>query len=150
MKVSRDFKEFLELLNGHKVRYLIVGGYAIAYHSRPRYTDDIDVWIEADPDNAQNIINALSDFGFPAEGLDKKEFSVPNKIIQLGLPPQRIDILTSIDGVDFKNAWTKRVESIFGEVPVYYIALDDLLANKSASGRDKDLADVKWIKQYSD
>ncbi len=148
VNVSRDFKEFLELLNVHKVKYLIVGGYAVAFHSRPRYTDDIDLWIEADRNNAEKVLNVLQDFGFPVESLTTEELSQNNKIIQLGLPPHRIDIITSIDGVSFNHAFENRVNGKFADVPVWFISLEDILVNKRSSGREKDRADVQWIEKY--
>ncbi len=149
MKVSKDFREFLELLNSHEVRFLIVGGYAVAFHSRPRYTDDIDIFIEAEPGNAGRIIKALDSFGFPLSNIAIEDLSGAGKIIQLGMPPQRIDIITSINGVSFSRAWNNRVSGKFGDVPVFYISFEDLLANKKASAREKDLADIQWIKKYS-
>ena len=148
MKVSKDFKEFIELLNKNNVNYLLVGGYAVGYHSRPRYTEDIDIWIEPSLENAKKIIHVLNKFGFTGVSVSIEELIQPEKIIQLGLPPQRIDILTSIDGVNFNEAWERRIVDSFGDIPVFIISLKDLIKNKSSSGRIKDLQDIEWIKMY--
>jgi len=146
--VSKDFKEFIELLNKNNVNYLLVGGYAVGYHSRPRYTEDIDIWIEPSLENAKKIIHVLNKFGFTGVSVSIEELIQPEKIIQLGLPPQRIDILTSIDGVNFNEAWERRIVDSFGDIPVFIISLKDLIKNKSSSGRIKDLQDIEWIKMY--
>lgn len=148
MKVSKDFKEFIELLNKNNVNYLLVGGYAVGYHSRPRYTEDIDIWIQPSLENAKKIIHVLNKFGFTGVSVSIEELIQPEKIIQLGLPPQRIDILTSIDGVNFNDAWERRIVDSFGDIPVFIISLKDLIKNKSSSGRTKDLQDIEWIKMY--
>jgi len=148
VKVSKDFKEFIELLNKNNVNYLLVGGYAVGYHSRPRYTEDIDIWIQPSLENAKKIIHVLNKFGFTGVSVSIEELIQPEKIIQLGLPPQRIDILTSIDGVNFNDAWERRIVDSFGDIPVFIISLKDLIKNKSSSGRTKDLQDIEWIKMY--
>ena len=148
MKASKDFKEFIELLNKNNVNYLLVGGYAVGYHSRPRYTEDIDIWIQPSLENAKKIIHVLNKFGFTGISVSIEELIQPEKIIQLGLPPQRIDILTSIDGVNFNDAWERRIVDSFGDIPVFIISLKDLIKNKSSSGRTKDLQDIEWIKMY--
>ncbi len=148
MKIIKDLQEFLALLQKNDVRYLIVGGYAIAYHARPRYTDDIDIWIEANPANAVKIINVLSEFGFPTETLNPDEISEKGKIIQLGLPPNRIDIITSIEGVDFEEAWGNREKGSIGTIPVNIISFDDLMKNKKSTARLKDRLDVEWLNTY--
>jgi len=148
VKVNKDFKEFIELLNKNNVNYLLVGGYAVGYHSRPRYTEDIDIWIQPSLENAKKIIHVLNKFGFTGVSVSIEELIQPEKIIQLGLPPQRIDILTSIDGVNFNEAWERRIVDSFGDIPVFIISLKDLIKNKSSSGRTKDLQDIEWIKMY--
>jgi len=148
VKASKDFKEFIELLNKNNVNYLLVGGYAVGYHSRPRYTEDIDILIEPSLENAKKIIHVLNKFGFTGISVSIEELIQPEKIIQLGLPPQRIDILTSIDGVNFNDAWERRIVDSFGDIPVFIISLKDLIKNKSSSGRIKDLQDIEWIKMY--
>ena len=108
--LSKDFKEFLELLNENKVKYLVVGGYAVAFHGHPRYTKDIDVWIELSPDNANNLLNALKKFGFGSLGLKPDDFLESDQIIQLGYPPNRIDILTTLKDLKFEDCYKTKVE----------------------------------------
>ena len=127
MKVSKDSKELLELLNKNNIKYIIVGGYALGYHSRPRYTEDIDIWIEASYENAEKIIHALHEFGFASLHITIDDLIQPEKVIQLGLPPQRIDILTSIDGIDFQEAWEQKIEAKFGNIDVAILSLNDLI-----------------------
>jgi hypothetical protein len=109
--LSKDFKEFIELLNIHSVRYVVVGGYSVAFHGYPRYTKDLDVWIESSAENADNMMRALEEFGFGSLGLKAKDFLERNQIIQLGLPPSRIDILTTLTNLQFEDCYKKRIES---------------------------------------
>ena len=146
MQINLDFKEFFESFNTHNVRYLVVGGYAVIYHTGPRATVDIDVLIEASPENAKRVMTALSGFGFGGIGLKEADFATPGQTVQLGYPPNRIDINTSITGVDFAQAHARRCTSTYGGIPVAYIGLEDLLRNKEAVGRDKDLLDVKLLR----
>ncbi|GBE90894.1 hypothetical protein NCWK1_0614 [Nostoc cycadae WK-1] len=131
------------MLNDNNVRYLIVGGYAVAIHGHPRYTKDIDIWIEMSVENANNIIQALKQFGFSSLGLKPEDFLTPDQIIQLGYPPNRIDLLTSIDGVNFENCYPLRLEFRIDNIVVNFIDLDNLKKNKAASGRLQDLADLE-------
>jgi hypothetical protein len=141
--LNQDFKEFIQFLNANNVRYLVVGGYAVAIHGHPRYTKDLDIWLEMSPENAENLIQALKQFGFSSLGLQSQDFLTPNQIIQLGYPPHRIDLLTNIDGVDFANCYPSRLEIIIDDVVVNFIDLDNLRKNKQASGRLQDLADLE-------
>ena len=141
--LSPDFKEFIELLNAHRVEYLIVGGYALAFHGHPRYTKDIDVWIAAHAENAQKMIKALVEFGFSA--LTQADFLEPDNVIQLGFPPNRIDILTSIDGVTFESCLPDALVVEVDGVPIQLIGIHKLIENKTASGRLQDLADVEKL-----
>jgi hypothetical protein len=141
--LNQDFKEFIQFLNANNVRYLVVGGYAVAIHGHPRYTKDLDIWLEMSPENAENLIQALKQFGFGSLGLQSQDFLTPNQIIQLGYPPHRIDLLTNIDGVDFANCYPSRLEIIIDDVVVNFIDLDNLRKNKQASGRLQDLADLE-------
>lgn len=141
-KLQADLKEFIELLNSHGVEYLIVGGHAVAFHGHPRFTGDIDFFIRMTPPNAQRLLAALNDFGFGSVGITEHDLLEPKRIVQLGRPPNQIDILTSISGVDFDSAWQTRVESIMDDQPVILIGWNELLRNKKAAGRQKDLADV--------
>jgi hypothetical protein len=133
-------------LNSKQVEYLIVGGHAVAFHGYPRYTGDIDFFIRPSPENAQRIIAVLTDFGFRRD-LSAQDFETPGRIIQLGRPPNRIDLLTAISGVDFDEAWASRVQSKMDGLAVAFIGKDALLKNKHASGRTKDLADVEQLEE---
>lgn len=141
--LNQDFKEFIESLNDNQVRYLVVGGYAVALHGYPRYTKDIDIWIEITPENADRMIRALTQFGFGSLGLVAEDFLEPDQIIQLGYPPARIDILTSIPGVDFADCYDKRVQVEIDGVRINFIDLENLKRSKRASGRLQDLADLE-------
>jgi hypothetical protein len=145
MEVQKDFKELLKLFNAHNVQYLIVGGYALAYYGAPRYTGDIDILIKSDSNNASLILKALNEFGFGSVGLKLDDFTNTDNIVQLGYPPVRIDIMTSISGVSWENAYNGREEGKYGDVPVYFIGLDQYIQNKRASGRKKDLADLEAL-----
>lgn len=141
--LSQDFKEFIELLNANQVRYLVVGGYAVAIHGYPRYTKAIDIWVENTPENAENLVHALEQFGFGSLELQVSDFLEPDTIIQLGYPPNRIDLLTSLLGVTFHECFQKRVEVDLGGIVVVFIDVEDLKKNKTSTGRMQDLADVE-------
>lgn len=141
--LSKDFKEFIELLNVHSVRYLVVGGYAVAFHGYPRYTKDLDVWIELSPENADNIIKALETFGFGSLGLKTEDFLEDDQIIQLGYPPNRIDILTTLKEIKFEDCYKERIEIEIQGVKINFIDLENLKQNKRATGRPQDLADAE-------
>ena len=145
MEAQPDFKELLELFSAHGVEYLIIGGYALAFHGAPRYTGDIDLLVKPDLDNAQKVMNALHEFGFGAVGLSVDDFAEPEQIIQLGVPPVRVDIVTSITGVSWEQAEANRVSGRYGGVPTFYIGREDFIKNKKASGRHKDLADIEAL-----
>lgn len=137
-----DFREFFRWFEEHAVEYLLVGGYAVGYHGYPRATMDLDVWIAATAENARRVIAALTDFGFGGDTLNESMFLVPDQIIRMGLPPMRIEILTSIDGVEFAEAYQERIEDELDGVPVSLISLDHLKRNKQIAARPKDLADL--------
>jgi hypothetical protein len=143
--LNQDFKEFIQLLNDNQVKYLVIGGYAVAVHGHPRYTKDIDIWIEISEENAQNLVTALTQFGFESLGLTSDDFQTPNQIIQLGYPPNRIDLITNPDGIDFQTCYDSKIEVILNDVPVKFINLDNLKKNKLASGRLQDLADLEKL-----
>lgn len=142
MQLDPDFSEFVALLAAHDVRYMIVGGYAVAAHGLPRATGDLDAWIRPDRDNARRVLEVLVEFGFGGLGITQDDLSSPDLVIQLGYPPYRIDLLTRIDGVDFESAWPRRIEVLLDTVRVPFIGRDDLIANKRAVGRPQDVADV--------
>jgi len=135
----------LELLNGKKVEYLIVGAYALAFHGHPRFTGDIDIFVNSTDENARKIIEALNEFGFESLGLEPDDFQEPDNIIQLGFSPIRIDFLTSIDGVTWDEALNGSVTGTYGDIPVKYLGKNEFIKNKKASGRLKDLADIEEI-----
>lgn len=141
--LSKDFIEFIELLNAHNVRYLVVGGYAVALHGHPRYTKDLDVWIELSPKNAENIINALEEFGFGSLGLTPEDFLERDQIIQLGYPPNRIDIMTTLKEIQFNDCYKGKVEIQIQGIKINFIDLENLKLNKRATGRPQDLADAE-------
>ncbi len=142
LTLDQDFREFIQLLNDNKVRYLVVGGYAVAIHGHPRYTKDIDVWLWLDPQNAEKVIEAIRQFGFGSLDLQAEDFLVVDQIIQLGYPPNRIDLLTSLPGVDFEDCYLDRFITEIDGVNVSFINLENLKTNKQASGRAQDLADL--------
>lgn len=140
---SQDFKEFIQFLNDNEVHYLVVGGYAVALHGYPRYTKDIDIWIESSLDNADRLLKALNQFGFGLVGLKIEDFLEPDQIIQLGYPPNRIDLLTSLVGVEFESCYESRIMVTIEDMLVNFIDIANLKKNKKASGRLQDLADVE-------
>lgn len=144
--LSKDFKEFIELLNEHNVKYLLVGGYAVAFHGHPRYTKDLDVWIELSPENADKVIKSLEKFGFGLLGLKPGDFLESDQIIQLGYPPNRIDILTTLKKLKFESCYKVRVEVEIQGLKINFIDLESLKQNKLATGRPQDLADVENLK----
>jgi len=145
MALNQDFKEFIQSLNANEVRYLVVGGYAVAQHGYPRYTKDIDIWIEMRPENASKIVKALEQFGFASLGLQEEDFLKADQIIQLGYPPNRIDLLTTLPGIDFSACYPLRVIVEVEQTPVNFIDLENLKKNKQASGRHQDLADLEHL-----
>ena len=145
MKLQRDLREFIELLNSHGVEYLVVGGHAVAFHGYPRFTGDVDFFVRSTAENARRLIAVLAAFGFGQAGLDEATLMQPEKIVQLGVPPNRIDLLTSISGVDFVDAWSDRIPDALDGVPVAFVSKRTLVANKRASGRPKDLVDLEKL-----
>lgn len=143
--LNEDFKEFVALLHSNQVEYLIVGGYALAAYGHPRYTGDLDFWIGTDPANARRVLVALEQFGFGALGIGLDDLTTPDRVVQMGFPPRRIDLLTSIDGVDFAPAFAKRVTVQLDDQNLSFIALEDFKTNKRTTGRHKDLADLEVL-----
>lgn len=148
MELPNDFKEFIELLNEHNVQYLIVGGYAVGFHSRPKFTHDIDFWIKNTSENAALIVKVLNDFGFENLDITIEDLKSPNKIIQLGNEPMRIDLMTSVSGLNFNSSFKNKVVAKYFDVNANFINIKDLIQNKRESGRKKDLFDIEWIEQY--
>ncbi|MBM3328000.1 MAG: hypothetical protein FJY67_00815 [Calditrichaeota bacterium] len=143
--LSSDFKEFLKLLTSHKVRYLLIGGFAVGVHGYPRATGDMDLWVAIDPDNADRIVLAIREFGFDLPDLNRESFVQKNKVIRMGLPPQRIELLTSISGVDFDDCFAKREMVEIDGIKVSLIDRASLIANKRAAGRHRDLDDLEHL-----
>jgi hypothetical protein len=133
-------------LNARKVKAVVVGGHALAFHGHPRYTKDLDLFVEPTAENAARLLDALADFGFGGVGLTTDDFSSPGKIVQLGVAPNRVDLMTAIDGVSFDDAWAGRVSGTFGQQPVAYLGRSEFLRNKQAAGRPQDLADIDAIR----
>jgi hypothetical protein len=142
VQMSSDFAELLRLFNDSNVRYLIVGGYAVMLYSEPRYTKDLDIWIDASAENSVKVFGALAEFGAPLSGLSADDFAHEGFFYQIGLPPSRIDIVMSIDGVKFEEAWPNRTKAEIGGQQCWFIGRKDLITNKRASGRHIDLHDV--------
>jgi hypothetical protein len=145
MELDKDFNEFVELFIAHDVQFLIIGGYALAAHGFPRATGDLDAWVWASDSNAAKIITALDAFGFANVGISVSDFLREDSVVQLGYPPYRIDILTSIDGLEFAEAWASRVMVRINNMDVPFISRDDLITNKTAVGRPQDIADVQRL-----
>ena len=145
MEVQSDFRDLLALLNAHGVDYLVVGGYALAFHGAPRFTGDIDILVRPDSENAKRVLEALADFGFSFLNLTVDDFQIPNKVVQLGVPPVRIDLITSITGVSWEEADAHKESGTFGDIPVNYLGRRQFIANKRATGRKKDLADIEAL-----
>ena len=144
-RLPSDFSEFLRLLTGHQVEYLLVGGYAVAYHGYPRATGDMDIWVRSTPENAARVIRALQEFGFNVPELQPELFLQPERIIRMGVPPLRIELFTSFSGVAFAECYAERVIAELAGIPVALINLRHLRLNKQASGRHKDLADLEHL-----
>ncbi len=145
METQKDFKELLELFNRHKVKYVIVGAYALAFHGCPRYTGDLDLLVKPDPDNAKKIIEAIKKFGFESLNLTIEDFSSPEKVVQLGIPPIRVDLITSLTALTWEQIESHKVKGEYGSIPVYFIGKTELIINKKSLGRHKDLADIESI-----
>jgi hypothetical protein len=144
--MSKDFQDILRAFNAYTVKYLVVGGFAFGVHLEPRTTKDIDLWIRTDPENAKAVFQALAELGAPIAGMTLDDF-MDGTVFQMGQPPERIDILQQVSGLDFDKAWEHRVEGFIDEkTPAFVISKDDLICNKLASGREQDLLDVKRLR----
>src|ERR1041385_439372 len=145
--LNPDFNDMLSCLKDEKVEFLIVGAYALAAHGFPRATGDLDIWVRNDPENAQSIMRALSKFGAPARELSAEDLTSKDLIVQFGVEPCRIDLLTGITGVEFEEAWRNRVSIKIDNLEIFILSKKDLLTNKVATGRDKDQGDIVWLKK---
>jgi predicted nucleotidyltransferase len=146
-RLSSDLREFIHLLNTKSVKYVIVGAWALAYHARPRYTGDIDIFIAREQDNADRLMEVIEAFGFGQSGIKREDFLQVDHVIQLGRAPNRIDILTGISGVAFDEAWGSREQGNISNIAVFVISRDLLIKNKRAANRDKDQADIKLLEK---
>jgi hypothetical protein len=145
MELDPNFREFIGLLRAREVRFLVVGGYAVALHGHPRFTGDLHIWLPVDADTAGAVLAALEDFGFGGVGLTVEDFLAEDRVVQLGRPPLRIDLMTSLDGVGFEEAHERRETVDLDGLSVPFIALEDLRRNKQATGRAQDLADLEAL-----
>ncbi|HZZ84007.1 MAG TPA: hypothetical protein VFE30_05680 [Anaeromyxobacteraceae bacterium] len=145
MALNRDFSDLFAALNAAEAEYLLVGGYALAVHATPRFTKDLDVWVNPTRENAARVLRALSAFGAPLQDLTIEDLSRPDIVFQMGLPPNRIDVLTRIDGVEFPEAWPARITSRYGALEIPVISRRHLVQNKRASGRPQDLVDAELL-----
>ena len=147
MNLEKDFEDFVRLLNEHSVDYMIVGGYALAFHGKPRHTGDLDIWIALSDKNAEKMHRVIKDFGMASLGMQKEDFLQSGLITQIGYPPLRIDILNEIDGISFKEAWLNKAMIDIDGLSINYIGLDDLIKNKISSGRHQDISDVVALRK---
>ncbi|HBM17340.1 MAG TPA: hypothetical protein DD381_13515 [Lentisphaeria bacterium] len=145
MHIQEDFKELLRLLENNSVKYMIVGGYAVAFHGYPRFTKDIDIFFDSSNDNIQKIIKSLLEFGFNKKELDKELFSTSGNVITFGVEPIRVDLINEIDGVSFKEAFPKIIRGIYGDITVSFIGRKELIKNKLSTKRLKDKADIEEL-----
>jgi hypothetical protein len=143
MVLNKDFREFIELLNSNDVKYLVVGGYALALHGYPRYTKDIDIWLLISQENANKIIKTLLEFGFVSENISKEDFLKNDIIIQLGYPPNRIDLMTTCEGIDFEKCYEHKIQIEIEGLIINFIDFESLKLNKKKTGRLQDLADLE-------
>jgi predicted nucleotidyltransferase len=147
MKVEKDYEEFLSLLSRHKVKYCIIGAFAVAFYAKPRYTKDIDILVEPSSENAEKILKVLEEFGFKELAISRDDLTTEGNILQLGYEPLRIDLLTNLEGFLFEDIWQNRNEGEYGAQTVYFIGLDDLIRSKKLAGRPEDRIDVELLKK---
>ena len=143
MEVYQDFTELFELLNKYDVRYMIIGSYALAFYGAPRYTDDIDIFIERNEENAQLLLTALDEFGVGT--IQVEDLLDPRRVVRFGLPPTQVDILTEIEGLSWSELFEQHETGHYGDIPVSYIGLDDLVKSKRIAGRPRDINDLKAL-----
>jgi hypothetical protein len=147
MFINSDFTDLLRLFNARNVRYLVIGGYAVVQYAEPRFTKDLDLWISTDASNAAAVYAALREFGAPLSGMTEADFAEEGYFYQMGVPPVRVDVLMGIPGLQFEEAWQRRVEIDFGELSIFFISRQDLITAKLASGRPQDLLDANLLSQ---
>ncbi len=149
VRVEKDFVEFFASFNKHNVKYCVVGSYAVGLHAIPRYTKDLDIWVEPSTENAHRIVAALEDFGFASLSLTVDDFSTPGQVIQLGHEPVRIDVITSIAGCTFEEAWATKETETYDTETIYFLGYDALVKSKIAAGRSQDLADLEKLRKFA-
>ncbi len=142
MEPNKDFKELVELFSANEVEFVIVGGYALAFHGAPRFTGDLDLYVRPTPKNADRILKALDQFGFASLGIMESDLLTEDRVVQLGVPPVRVDIMTSIAGVSWERAWANKVPGVYGETSVFFLGKEEFILNKKVCGRPQDLADI--------
>ena len=145
MEIQKDYRDLLASLSAHGVECIIVGAYALAYHGAPRLTGDLDILVNMAGANPERVMAALGEFGFESPDLAANDFRQPENVIQLGVPPLRVDILTTLTGVSWEQAWAGKVAATYGDVPVFYLGREEFIANKRALGRKRDLADIEAL-----
>lgn len=145
MSVNPDYKDLFNTFNLEKVEYLVVGAHAVIFYAEPRYTKDLDIWVNTSEENAKKIWNALKIFGAPIENISVTDFTDTNMIYQIGIEPNRIDILMGIAGVNFNDAYSRAVKSTYGEIPIKILSKEDLIKSKLAAGRKQDLLDIERL-----
>ena len=148
MALNKDYEDLLHLFNTEGVRYLIVGAYAVIYYTEPRYTKDIDIWIESSDDNAQKVYQALKKFGAPLKELTLGDLTNPDLVYQIGIEPNRIDILMGMENINFTDAWKRKTKTIFGNEAMYIIGIQDLIKAKKQAGRARDNVDLEVLNLY--
>lgn len=147
MPFNRDYKDLFRILNEYKVRYVVVGAYAVMYYTEPRYTKDVDIWVEPTPPNAKKVWQALAKFGAPLKGVTIDNFCNPHLVYQIGIEPNRIDIMMGVPGLEFQQAWKNRVRSRYGKENIYILNMKDLIIAKKTAKRSQDKIDLEKL-QY--
>ncbi|MGI8669873.1 MAG: nucleotidyltransferase [Aridibacter sp.] len=148
--MNSDFKELLKIFADKKVKYLIIGGYAVAKHAEPRYTKDLDIWISNSRKNAELVFQSLQEFDAPLQDISVEDFTIPTLVFQIGIEPSRIDILMGLKDLDFDESWQRRATATIGDIEIHFISIDDLIFNKQLAGRPQDLRDVEILKLKKD
>ena len=150
MATNRDFNDLFCAFNAHDVRYLVVGAYAVTFHARPRFTQDLDLWVDPEPENSHRVLAALASFGAPVRDLSAMQLARPGLVVQLGVAPNRIDVLTGVEGLSFSEAWPARVAANYSGILIHVIGREHLIRNKRALGRPQDLLDVQELERSPD
>ncbi len=145
MATNPDFRDLFAALSAQGADFLVVGGHAVMLYTEPRYTKDLDVWVRPTGENAERVFRALADFGAPLENVNVEDFATPGTIFQIGVAPNRVDVLTSLEGIEFEQAWAARTKSTYGGVPIGVLSAEDLIVNKRAVARPQDLLDVEAL-----